>query len=173
MAHEPAAVQDLFQEPEKDSPWPRRLAVVGSLAAVAAIVVFGWSNLGFWQAHPTATSAAVSEVVVDTPLELLSLRHAQENGTFTITGLVQNPRAGRELNGVRATVFVFGPNGSFMASGRAPLDFVALGPGEESPFVIRVPLTGDVARYRVGFRGSDDRVLAHVDRRSPDALAQK
>jgi hypothetical protein len=30
-----------------------------------------------------------------------------------------------------------------------------------------------VARYRVGFRTEDGRVIAHVDRRTPEALAQK
>jgi hypothetical protein len=36
-----------------------------------------------------------------------------------------------------------------------------------------VPVKGPVARYRVGFRTEDGRVLPHVDRRGPDALAQK
>jgi hypothetical protein len=30
-----------------------------------------------------------------------------------------------------------------------------------------------VARYRVGFRTEDGRVITHVDKRGPDALAQK
>jgi len=92
---------------------------------------------------------------------------------FTITGLVQNPRAGRELANVKVTLFVFGAGGTFLTSGRAPLDFTALGPGDESSFVISVPVKGDVARYRIGFRGGDDRVLAHVDRRTADAVAQR
>jgi len=165
-------VHDLFHEQEEPSPWPRRFAVVGGLAAVLALVVFGWSNFA-GRLTTAVPSAQVSEVVVDTPLELLSLRHAQEDGTLTITGLVQNPRAGRPLSAVKATLFVFGPGGSFITSGRAPLDFTSLGAGDESPFVIRVPVTGTVTRYRVGFRGDDDRVLAHVDRRSPEAIAQK
>ena len=166
-------VHDLFHEQEEPSPWPRRLAVVGGLAAVIALIVFGWSNPPLGHAGAPAASGQAAEVAVDAPLELLSLRHAQEEGALTITGLVQNPRAGRELSGVKATVFLFGPNGSFIASGRAPIDFTALGPGDESPFLIRVPVTGSVTSYRVGFRGDDDRVLAHVDRRTPDAVAQK
>jgi len=47
-----------------------------------------------------------------------------------------------------------------------PLDFTSLTPGDESPFVIRVPVSGEVSRYRVGFRGPDDRVVGHVDRRT-------
>lgn len=173
LTSEVHGVHDLFHEQEEPSPWPRRLAVVGGLAAVITLVVFGWSNIPLGRGDAAAPSGQISEVVVDVPLELLSLRHAQEDGTLTITGLVQNPRTGKQLAGVKATVFLFAANGSFITSGRAPLDFTALGPGDESPFLIRVPVTGNVARYRVGFRGDDDRVLAHVDRRSPDAIAQK
>ena len=46
-ADEVQGVQDLFHEPERRSAWPRRLAAVGGLAAVVAVVVFGWSNLRF------------------------------------------------------------------------------------------------------------------------------
>jgi hypothetical protein len=60
-----------------------------------------------------------------------------------------------------------------MTNMRTPLDYTALAPGEESPFVIRVPLTGTVERYRIGFRTDDGRVLSHVDRRSPDTVAQR
>ena len=61
-------------------------------------------------------------------------------------------------------MFLFDRKGSFVASGRAPLDYQALAPGDESPFVITVPGAADVSRYRVSFREGDD-VLPHVDRR--------
>jgi hypothetical protein len=171
---EVAGVHDLFHEQDEPSPWPRRFAVIGGIAAMIALVVFGWSNLrpGPEQGTPPAAQAAAAPAE-EGPLELLSLRHAQEDGMLTITGLVQNPRTGKVLSSVKATLFVFGPGGSFITSSRAPLDFTSLGPGDESPFVIRVPVSGEVARYRVGFRADDDRVLAHVDRRSADAIAQK
>ena len=105
------------------------------------------------------------------PLELLSLRHLQQAQTLTVTGLVQNPRAGAPLSGIVATAFVFGPDGTFLSSSRAPLDFTTLGPGDESPFVVTVPVTGAVSRYRIGFRAEDGRVIAHVDKRAPDAVA--
>ena len=38
--------------------------------------------------------------------------------------------------------------------------------GGESPFVVTVPGAADVGRYRVSFR-TDDRVVPHIDRRSP------
>ena len=170
---EVSGFQELFHDRDEPSAWPRRIAVVGGLAAVVVAGFFAWSNLPAWRPAAAEQAGQLSEVAVDTPLELLSLRHAQQDGVFSITGLVQNPRAGRELTNVKVTLFVFGPGGTFLTSGRAPLDFTALGPGDESSFVVNVPVKGDVARYRIGFRGEDDRVLAHVDRRTADAVAQR
>ena len=122
---------------------------------------------------PVAPRAAVQKPTAaePVPLELVSLRHLQQAQTLTVTGLVQNPRTGAPLSHVVATAFVFGPDGTFLASSRAPLDFTTLAPGDESPFVVTVPVTGAVSRYRIGFRGEDGRVIAHVDKRGPDALA--
>ena len=86
---------------------------------------------------------------------------------------MKNPRAGAPLAHVVATAVLFGPDGAFLSSSRAPLDFTTLEPGQESPFVVSIPVSGQVSRYRVGFRTEDGRVIAHVDKRSPDALAQK
>jgi hypothetical protein len=37
--------------------------------------------------------------------------------------------------------------------------------------VIKVPVSGTVSRYRVGFRGPDGTVIAHVDRRTDGTAA--
>jgi hypothetical protein len=153
------AVQDLFHEEPEPSPWPRRFAVIGSLAVILSLAVYSWTHL-------RVASPPVAATVAAAPLELLSLRHAREGTTLTVTGLVQNPKQGAPLSNVQATLFVFGPGGTFLTSGRAPLDYTSLTGGDESPFVIRVTVPGNVARYRVGFRTADDRVVAHVDRRS-------
>jgi len=71
-----------------------------------------------------------------------------------------------------ATAVLFGPDGNFLTSGRAALDFTSLAPGDESPFVIAVPVNGTVARYRVGFRAPDGSVIAHVDRRADSTAAE-
>ena len=155
-------VHELFQDEHEPSPWPRRFAVIGSLAAVLTLALFGWSQMR----ETTSSPATQSAVAAEQPLELLSLRHSREGNTLTVTGLVQNPKGAVALSNVQATLFVFGAGGTFITSGRAPLDFTSLTPGDESPFVIRVPVSSDVARYRVGFRGPDDRVVAHVDRRT-------
>jgi hypothetical protein len=66
-----------------------------------------------------------------------------------------------------------GEDGAILASGRAPLDFTSLAPGDESPFLVTVPVNGRVARYRIGFRTEDGGIIGHVDKRHADAVALK
>ena len=61
--------------------------------------------------------------------------------------------------------FPFDRDGNYLSSDRAPLDYVQLQPGDESPFSIAVPSAVGVSRYRVTFR-TDAGIVAHVDRRS-------
>jgi hypothetical protein len=100
------------------------------------------------------------------PIALVSLKHdANVNGAFVVTGLVQNPADGQPLKRVEALVYLFDEQGNYFAMGRAALEFTSLEPGEESPFVIRVPTTARVVRYRVGFRLEGGGAVAHVDKR--------
>jgi hypothetical protein len=101
-------------------------------------------------------------------LELLSMRHAREGDTLTVSGLVRNPRGGGEVARVTAVVFAFDRSGTFAGSGRAPLDFTTLDPGDESPFVVTLPNAAGVGRYRVSFR-TEDGAVRHVDRRAEQA----
>jgi hypothetical protein len=117
-------------------------------------------------------SAPAAPVSGAAPLELVSMRHQREGTTLTVSGLVRNPVAGAAVNGVTAVIFAFDRNGGFVASGRAPLGFSSLAPGDESPFVVTVANVSDVARYRVSFRTGRG-VVRHVDRRSDQVqLAQ-
>lgn len=97
-------------------------------------------------------------------LELTSLRHTRQADRMLIAGLVRNPAAGAQVSGITAVAFLFDRGGSFLASGRAPLDFSTLGPGEESPFEIIIPHAGHAGRYRVSFR-TEAGVVPHVDGR--------
>jgi hypothetical protein len=172
---EPVAsgVPELFAQRDQPSPWGRRIAAVAGLATIVAAIGFAAVSFGRREsaAPPASTPAPQAAVANIAPLELVSLRHAQQAQSLTVTGLVQNPRTGAPLSRVVATAFVFGKDGTFLASSRAPLDFTTLAPGDESPFVVTVPVTGEVSRYRIGFRAEDGRVIAHVDKRVPDALA--
>ena len=171
---EPPAVAAMFAQPERPSPWGARLAIIAPLALIitgAGIAFYpGTPDIGA-PAQPPA-EAAPAATAVAMPLELLSLQHAQDRGTLTVTGLVQNPRRAAPISKVFATAFVFAADGTFLGSGRAPLDFTTLAAGNESPFVVTVPVKGDVARYRIGFRAEDGRVIAHVDRRAGGAVAR-
>lgn len=155
---------DLFAVSAEASPWRRRLAVAAALAV--AISAVGYVLL---PARTAAPSAAAAQAV---PLELLSLSHTQQPSGLTISGTVYNPRGATPVSQVFAAAVFFGPEGNFLTSARAPLDFTTLRPGEESPFVVTIPVAGVVARYRVGFRAADGSVIAHVDRRADATAAQ-
>lgn len=159
---EPAAaspgIGELFAPTHSDAARgaPAIKAAAGVVMAIILLVAVA-VNRGE-RAGTTPTAAAA-------PLELLSMRHARQGDTFTISGLVRNPRGGGEIARVAAVVFAFDRAGTFVASGRAPLDFTTLDPGDESPFVVSIPDVSEVGRYRVSFRTGDGAVR-HVDRRA-------
>ena len=157
---------DLFAVSSEPSPWVRRLGVAAALAV--AIGGIGYLVLPAGSAEPPASAAAPQSL----PLELLTLSHTTQPSGLTISGTIYNPRGGAPVSQVSAAAVLFGPDGNFLTSARAPVDFTTLRPGEESPFVITVPVAGVVARYRVGFRAADGSVIAHVDRRADATAAQ-
>ena len=157
----------LFQAEPEHRAWPRRLGIAAGIFAAAALGVVAFGAL-----ERPATQHPDMLAVAPPPLELLSLGHTQEPGMLVVTGLVQNPRASTARTRVVATAVLLDGSGSMIGDGRAPLDVARLEPGDESPFVIRIPAASSVARYRVSFRGGDDRPLPHVDRRDSN-LARK
>jgi hypothetical protein len=154
----------LFAAREEPAPWGRRAAIAGAIAApivLALLVLPGSAPPG---ASPQPPRFA--------RLELLRLQHAAAPDGLTISGIVQNAAAGTPLSRVAVTAQAYGSDGALVANGRAGLDQVTLGPGEQTAFVVKVPVRGAVARYRIGFRGPDGAVIAHVDRRAELASAQ-
>ena len=164
-----SGIGDMFSAPERSSSWPGHTAIIGGLAVVVACLALLVLPSRHGAAAAGGTSATTRQA---SPLELLSLRHTQEQNGLTISGLVQNPRNGTPLSRITATAFLFAADGTFLTSGRAPLDFTTLGAGDESPFVITVPVTGAVSRYRVSFRDETGRVIGHVDRRNSSAIVR-
>lgn len=163
---------NLFVREQARSAWPRRVLVAATLALVVGLGAFALRTTSS-NRMSNIDRAAQQTVSTQAPglLELVSLKQSQDGGALTITGLVQNPRDGAVLSRVRATALAFGADGSFLASGGAPLDFTVLRPGDESGFVISVPVSSPVARYRVGFRTEDGHVIGHVDRRTAATMA--
>lgn len=116
---------------------------------------------------PGAATAAAAPA-----LELISLRHQREGETLTVAGLARNPASGDPLEGVTAVVLTYDRQGTFMGSAHGDLDFRQLAPGDESPFVVRMPGAPSIARYRVSFTNRGGTV-PHFDRRgeAPAMLA--
>ena len=133
--------------------------VIKIAAGVAMLLIVAGG--AFISSRPSGAQASKAAA----PLELMSMRYQRQGTVLTVSGLVKNPSSGVAVNDVTAVVFAFNRNGAFESSGRAPLDFSALAPGDESPFIVTVPNVSDVARYRVTFR-SGDTVVRHIDRRS-------
>jgi len=155
----PVAVSGLFTAERSASARgnPMIKVGVGVVMILALIVAVATSNRGPGRASTHGASAG-------RPLELISMRHARQGETLTVSGLVRNPRNAAPVERVTAVVFAFDRAGAFVASGRAPLDFVTLAAGDESPFVVSVPGVSEVGRYRVTFR-TESGIVRHVDRR--------
>lgn len=167
----PVTTSALFVEPPRSSPWGNRLAVMAGLALLVASTVFFAMTASRARGAAPARNAAADRVAGQAGLELTSLHDWRKTDSLTITGMVQNPVAGSLLTHVTVMAYAFDDKGTFLASGRAPLDIASLAPGDQSPFAVTVPVTDTVARYRIGFRGEDGRVIGHVDRRQPPSVA--
>jgi hypothetical protein len=131
----------------------------GFAMAVAFIVLVAMTG----DRHQVATAEAPARPEPAASLELISMRHRQTGESLTVTGLVRN--AGESAGRLTAVVLAFDRGGDFVASGRAPIEFPALGRGDESPFQVTIPGVADVGRYRVSFR-TESGVVRHVDRRA-------
>ncbi len=156
------------RRPEAMHGHPLVKVAVGFAMTVALIVFIAMSgdrhdsrSAGPAPAAPPPAAAAAPQ---DSSLELLSMRHQRQGDTLSVTGLVRNPGTA-PAKGLIAVVFAFDRAGNFVASGRAPIDFVTLASGDESPFHVTIPHVTDVGRYRVSFR-TESGVVRHVDKRA-------
>ena len=153
-------VSDMFATSVRRQPSNRQLAPAAVLCGLAIAAVVGTLLLAGATGDASAPASRAPQ-----PLELLSLRHAQQDGTTSITGLVRNPAGAPPTERVMAVVFFFDGSGAFVSSARAPLDFSRLAAGEESPFQVTVRTPPGVSRYRVSFRHAEGGIVPHVDRR--------
>ena len=145
---------------------PLTKLAIGCAAAIVVVVIIAMTGDRAHSApQPVATTTQGDEAAAATgaPLELVSMRHQRDGDAVTVTGLVRNAATAPE-KGLIAVVFAFDRDGNFLSSARAPVDFVTIGPGDESPFRVSIPNAGDVGRYRVSFR-TEAGIVRHVDRR--------
>jgi len=136
--------------------------------AFAAVVMFLVLSGGLvWMmSGPRGTTAQA--MGPNAPLELVSLTHQRQDNKLAVSGLVRNPLSGKPVEKLSAVVFLFDRSGTFVTSSRAQVDFLKLGAGDESPFVVSLDAPATVARYRVSFR-TDEGIVPHVDRRGAAA----
>lgn len=167
LKREPGSVGSLFDAQPGATVHGRPMIKAAVMAAMAltlvAFVAFSTGG-GFDAVEPVAAGEAA-------PVELISMRHAREGDTLQVSGLVRNPRGGRMIGGVAAEVLTFDRHGTSLGTANAPLDFVSLAPGDESPFVVTIPNAGGVGRYRVSFRTAGG-VIRHIDRRAAHVAAK-
>jgi hypothetical protein len=132
--------------------------------AIAALVILGAGTLlalGMSSGGRSPRPAAAATV---SAIELMSMRHAMDNETLIVSGLVRNPTA-TATPALSAVISVLGPDGRVLARGESRLDAVVLAPGKETTFRVSVPEVGDAGRYRLAFVNGSQ-IVPHVDRRS-------
>jgi hypothetical protein len=156
----------MFGTVERDEPAGNRLPIF----AAAVLIVFLGGALYFLTAPRPGRGAVAAATVSPPPLELVALGHAREARSLTITGTVRNPSSGSKLEALTAVVSLLDAAGALVSTKDVPLDYRALGPGEEAPFRVNIPDPGAIARYRVSFRAGNE-VVPHVDRRVEPRLA--
>jgi hypothetical protein len=157
----------LFGTVQREEPSGSRLPI---LAAAALIVMLGGALIFLNTSGWNDRSESAARLSLSEPLELLSLGHARDISVLTITGTVRNPASGTKVEGLTAVVSLLDRSGALVSTKDVPLDYRALGPGEEAPFKVSIPDPGAIARYRVSFRAGTD-VVPHVDRRTNTKLA--
>ena len=164
---EPQLSGGLFGTVQREETSGSRLPL---LAAAALIVMLGGALIFLNTSASNEHAATVAQVNHTEPLELVALGHAREVSVLTIKGTVRNPSSGVKVEGLTAVISLLDRAGALVSTKDVPLDYRALGPGEEAPFTVSIPDPGSIARYRVSFRAGTD-VVPHVDRRIDTKLA--
>jgi hypothetical protein len=169
---EPVRVE-LFEPVQSENSRSRlaNVLTVGTVAVSLAVALIVVTSRRGSSDQQVAAPAPTSQSVATAPLELVALGHERDAERITVRGMVRNPLAGQELRNVQATVFLLSPEGTLLTSGRAAIANSVLAPGAESAFVVTMPDTGKVGRYRVSFR-LGDKVLSHVDQRGQGSVAK-
>jgi hypothetical protein len=162
-----AASDRFFGTVQREQPSSTRFAFAAGLALIVAL---GGAAVVFSTSNHDRIAVPAAQTLQASPLELTSLTHSRDGSTLTINGVVRNPANGPKMEGLTAVVSLIDEHGGLISTKDVPLDYRALGPGEEAPFKITVPDPGSIARYRVSFRAGTD-VVPHVDRRTDTKLA--
>jgi hypothetical protein len=163
----PIASEQFFGTVQREESSGSRLPI---FAAAALIAMLGGALIFLNTSASNDRAATITRVNHTEPLELVALGHARDTSMLTITGTVRNPSSGVKMEGLTAVISLLDRTGALVSTKDVPLDYRALGPGEEAPFKVSIPDPGAISRYRVSFRAGSD-VVPHVDRRADTKLA--
>ncbi len=129
------------------------------------VVVLGHPSRSLGPSANRSPARALLPAREPLPLELVALDHEREGDRLIIRGVIRNPTTGASIDHLTAVVLLLNADGDVITRGRASVEADALLPGRETRFIVAVPNSGDVGRFRISFR-TDDRVVPHVDRRT-------
>ena len=162
---------DLFEPRWASSPrFPIGTAIAVSAVLVGAIVMAAGAFSADREASGVSTALSAPDQAqraaagASRPFDLVALSHDRSRTALTVRGIVRNPANGASRSAVTAIIHVYDDRGELVASGRTVVAS-ALSPGEESTFVVAVPDSVRIERYRLSFRAADA-VIPHVDRRT-------
>lgn len=142
--------------------WGRRLAGVGVAGALLAVLV----SVAIFSVSTGSENAEAAQ----SPVELLSLAHDQQDGMLAISGTVRDLTDRSDAGTLSVLAMAFDDEGQMVASGRAPIEKPALSVGGESSFVVSIPAE-QASRYRISFL-VDDTTVPHLDRRDEVAESE-
>ena len=160
----------MFTEPEQVSPRGQRFAVMAALAMVAAsVILFALAAQRYRTSARAAAPAAEVKSTAPAGLELLSLRARQDGRPDDHRPRTQSAQWESAVAGHRDGLLVRRQGNVSRERPRAArrhgLRTGRRVPVRRSPF----PSRATVARYRIGFRAEDGRIIGHIDRRQSGA----
>ena len=162
---------DLFVRPEPRSAWPRRLAIAAAIVLIVTVVSGRAAleidagrhrgparRLGRRQRRRRASSNCCRS------------SNAGTERAHDHRPRAEPPRRGRAVEGQRDGA-PLRPRRHVPGERTRGARLHRASPRRRVGFVINVPVTTPVARYRVGFRSEDGRVIGHIDRRTAATMA--
>lgn len=153
-------------EPVASGGRQRAVALAGTVGLLLLLVVLSFGQLATGRALAESASPAAAPAAAPgaPPVELTALGHRRAGGGLELRGEVHGAPAGAPLNRMTAVALLFDNQGTFIGSGRAPLQLRSLDDATRATFVVALPDADRVGRYRISFRDGD-RIVPHVDRR--------
>ena len=172
-----AALSDAIDPPRREGPPPifghvpatglhPLLKIAGGFGTVVAVIVIVAMTTDALERNrkPNPQAAVPAAVPADAPpVELETMNHVHQGDVLIVSGIVRNI-SNRDTARLSAEITAFGPNGTLVARGRAPIEAAVLHAGQSSRFNIRLEAVRTVGRYRVSFQDSAG-VVRHVDAR--------